>query len=399
MESSWSGINFSDLTGEQTGFLKQMLTGKQSMMLLGCAGSGKTLMAAHAVSLLAKESTLSVKFLAYTKLLAKFVRDGFNSDMLYSNIETYHKWNYHGSKANDLIIVDEAQDFRVEWLNQVINNSGRQIWMGDLTQQLYDESASENGFGQLAEQGIEKHEFDVNYRNSIFTAKFASFFMTLNSDDTKKGLTLEQKKGNFLNPILKNDKQSNAKNNQPAICIEAADRQTEFDTLAKVIKELQQKKADSCTIAVAQFTHDDLDIVAKEFQKRGIYFARKGRDNKQDIFPDFKDSKFVLLSPAHSLKGLEFDYVIFPRTDENTWSGTEIQDNLLFVLFTRAKKRIYTSWVNRSKSLIFDKLKSEEGNEFFNIQTAGEIHQKGVMEITEQNVDEIIKKHFETFNF
>ena len=77
---------------------------------------------------------------------------------------------------------------------------------------------------------------------------------------------------------------------------------------------------------------------------------------------DFKDSNLVLFGTIHSLKGLEFDYLFFPDTEEdkldfesffekteednsyqkgytlNKEQKNAIVKNTLFMLFTRVKR-------------------------------------------------------------
>ena len=65
------------------------------------------------------------------------------------------------------------------------------------------------------------------------------------------------------------------------------------------------------------------------------------RDRKVESLPDFKNKNLTLLSTIHSLKGLEFDYIIFPRSETSKidfFADDDINMNMFFVLFSRAKK-------------------------------------------------------------
>jgi len=395
---SWGGIAFEDLTEPQKSFLKSVLENHdRSQILTGCAGSGKTIIAAHAISILQENTEKKVGFVVFTKLLRKFVEDGFQNSSLADNIYHYHD-SHFSSHYYDLLIVDEAQDFEKSWIENVKANSKNQIWMGDSSQQIYEDALNEDGFSTLAQKTISKTHLDTNYRNSLFTAKFASYFMTLNSDDIKKGLTLNKKVDDFIKPILNNPLQSSSTNNQPAILIEAETPNEEYNFLASEIEKLSSQKTDSKKIAVAHFTNSVLDQIGFELGKRNISFIRVPKEKHLKDLPDFSENNLVVLSPMHSLKGLEFDYVFFPRSDFEPWKNQAIRDNLLFVLFTRAKKRVYSSWSNRNASVVWEKISGIKESDFFELKKSNAIGEQGIIDKPKEDIEKIIKKHFEDFN-
>ena len=73
VEETWAGISYADLADPQKDFLTSVIQDSdRNFFLIGCAGSGKTVVAAHAIRILRKEQNKSVKLLVYTKLLSKF---------------------------------------------------------------------------------------------------------------------------------------------------------------------------------------------------------------------------------------------------------------------------------------------------------------------------------------
>jgi len=55
-EESWAGISYADLADPQKDFLTSVIQDSdRNFFLKGCAGSGKTVIAAHAVRLLRKK--------------------------------------------------------------------------------------------------------------------------------------------------------------------------------------------------------------------------------------------------------------------------------------------------------------------------------------------------------
>ena len=68
--------------------------------------------------------------------------------------------------------------------------------------------------------------------------------------------------------------------------------------------------------------------------------------------------------------------MIFPRTEYyniDFWEGKEINDNLMFVLFSRAKKRIFCSYVNKDDSYVYNALGDDIDNDFFQFVSASEV--------------------------
>jgi superfamily I DNA/RNA helicase len=396
--NTWSGINFEDLTQAQKEFLKSILEDpNKSFFLTGCAGSGKTVIAAHALSLLRKETSKTVGFLVYTKLLRKFIEDGFENENIDDSIWHFHDWYYHDGRPNrDIFLIDECQDFKIEWIDAVKSKSSCQIWLGDDSQQIYEDA---NGFEDLFKNFSNTSTFtlNVNYRNCLFVARFASKFIRLTDIDKKKGVTLQQKIDNFILPIINNPLQAAGANNQPVVFIESSNKNKELDAIARIIKDIVSNTNEhSRKVAIAHFRHAMLNELEKEFNKREINCFRITEDKKE--LPNFNSPSLIILTPIHSLKGLEVDYVIFPRTDEDKWSDENIFNNLLFVLFTRARKRIYCSFTNRYNSFIYSIVKDDPSKDFYQFVNADEILENGNPSKTPEDIDDIIKKHFENFN-
>ncbi|MDP6426342.1 MAG: AAA family ATPase, partial [Dehalococcoidia bacterium] len=186
-ENNWAGIPYDDLSEEQKGFLTTMLDNTdRNYFLHGCAGSGKTVLAAHGTKILTQEDK-TVIFVVYTKLLAKFVADGFQGvGASIHEVDHYHKWakdlTFYGEY--DMAVIDECQDFETKWIENVKANSTNQIWLGDPNQQIYGDAMQDGGFRTIfSEFGDKEFELKVNYRNSISTAQLAVAFLNNNEFD------------------------------------------------------------------------------------------------------------------------------------------------------------------------------------------------------------------------
>jgi len=402
-ESSWAGIPYADLSPEQKKFLIQILNNSnQSYFLHGCAGSGKTVVAAHASRLLTQEGK-SVKFVVYTKLLSKFVADGFRD--VSANIEEvdhFHHWRHFNLDGyHDMVIVDECQDFETNWISTVKQHSKNQIWLGDASQQIYGDAMRDSGYEEINDDFNEqKFPLNINYRNSISIAQLAKCFINVNEFDE---VELEEKVSNFILPIQKNSLQIAEVNNQPNVFIEAKSDEEEYDAIAKIIKDIQGNSELSKQIAIAQLHHDHLTQIQQELENRGINLFRITRE--KPYLPDFTDNNLTLLSTIHSLKGLEVDYIIFPRTEDyhiDFWEDEEINQNLMFVLFSRAKKRIFCSYTNKERSYVYNSLGDDIDNDFFQFVSASEVLDDGtpvdtVEEISVKlgNAEDKLKQYFD----
>lgn len=377
-EESWAGISYADLAEPQKDFLTSVIQDSdRNFFLKGCAGSGKTVVAAHAIRILRKEQNKSVKLLVYTKLLSKFINDGFRDiGSEIENVEHFHSWRPNFEDNVDMIIVDESQDFQMEWITKVKSFSNNQIWLGDASQQLYADSKYDDGFKSINNEFANSNipELTINYRNSISIAQLAKCFITVNDFDHRAGISLNQKIDDFIIPIANNERQTSGARNQPNIFIEARNESDEFDAIAKIIKDIQNGNEPSKQIAIAQLKHDHLDWVESELRKRGVNIFRITKGKTE--LPNFDHRNLTILSPIHSLKGLEFDYIFFPRSETHKigfWEEKEINDNLMFVLFSRAKTRIYCSYVNKSQSYVYKAIRSDINNDFFQFVNSSEI--------------------------
>jgi len=392
-EKSWAGIPYSDLSNEQLDFLRSVISdSNRNYFLQGCAGSGKTVLAAHGTRILTQEEQKSVKFVVYTKLLSKAVSDGFKDiGANMHEVDHYHSWK---SKLEfdgyyDVAVVDECQDFQSDWIDVVKTHSGNQIWLGDAGQQIYGDAMRDGGFRKIfSEFNDREFELKVNYRNSISTAQLASEFITLNEFDT---ITLEEKKNNFIAPILMNPQQTSSANNQPNIFIEAKSENDEYDCIAKIVKDIQNNNEKKKHIAIVQLHHDSLDIIGEELYSRDVDHFRIGKGKSR--LPDFNDNSLTLLSPIHSLKGLEFDYIIFPRTETSKiefWEDSEINNALMHVLFSRARRRVYCSYTSKDASYIYQAIADNLDNEFYEFITCEEVLNDGMPTKSEEEVSKNI---------
>ena len=77
------------------------------------------------------------------------------------------------------------------------------------------------------------------------------------------------------------------------------------------------------------------------------------------------------------------------------WEEKEINDNLMFVLFSRAKTRIYCSYVNKSQSYVYNAIKSDINNDFFQFVGSDEILGGSIPKQSNSQAEKKVEKYFE----
>lgn len=370
------------LTPIQREFVETVINGEmKNIFLTGCAGSGKTVVAALTAKTLKTQRGKSVQLLTYTKFLKKYIRDHFarkNQD-LSNDINHYHEWVRNSEYSKDeLAIIDECQDFSTEMIRKTIQGSENQIWCGDFNQTIFGSTLNDSGFNSILgmdmnQSGVNRFHFDTNFRNSIAIAQLAKCFISFDSNIDKEK-NLKEKQMNFIRPIINNAEQSDTSRNQPNTIIEASSEGEEYEAIADKIKYIQENEKGYKQIAIVSAHHGKLDEIGKNLNFHGIEFERYHSLSSSQSEPDINlaNPNLVLLCPIHTMKGFECDYLFFPKTEEShqdfsKWfyehnlddsQKEKLKNNLLFMLFTRAKKRIYCSYVNKNESIVWNELKN-----------------------------------------
>jgi DNA helicase IV len=123
----------------------------RTLIVTGCAGSGKSVLAIHKAKEL-KDQGKSFLFVVFTQALGSYMKAGVNQLGLdISSFSTYGKCfspdkdamgnivSWHWAKGNyDYIIVDEAQDFSMSAIDELKKHCKYLYLFGDSAQSLYD---------------------------------------------------------------------------------------------------------------------------------------------------------------------------------------------------------------------------------------------------------------------
>lgn len=296
----------------------------RSMIVQGCAGSGKTILALWKAKQLQSVGA-SYKFIVFTKALHRFMSDsikaiGLNND----NFLYHHQWKERGMPAADYIIVDEIQDFTHEEISQFKTAAKKAFFFwGDSAQTIYRNLKTTQPIREIAADAeIDPETLVFNHRLPKKIARFAAQF---NCDgDLVQRCT---KEGTELPRIL----QYNSLEEQ----LDAA---------------IQQIKNRRITDAAMLFY--DNDIVKKAYYyliKQGHSIEANFRD-RQDFRNDVADLNFSSDNPKlmtyHSAKGLQFEAVFLPECNPPEKMGIEP----LYVAMTRSCSYLYVMYSNQLSS-------------------------------------------------
>ncbi|MBN1970628.1 MAG: AAA family ATPase [Candidatus Delongbacteria bacterium] len=299
-------------------------------MICGGAGTGKTFIALKKAIRSADEER-SVLFLCYNRRLSEYLRHRSIKDIQFYNYhafaeEVLGKDNYqtlfdltNGSMESieyefsmtewqkyDTIIIDEAQDFQLEWfdsLQHLLNTDGEFYIFYDREQAIFD--------GHIGE--IEKR-FDLppfflnrNLRNSAKIQNWAN---------NTTGLGLE---------IIPNSLQGV----KPVRSI--------FDESSKAIKEIT--KIVNKLIVEEMINFSQIVLLSDRTVGNSI-LSNIDKIGNYKITTDYEDRSNLRFLTIQSFKGMEEDVVIFLAHGKN-------RDKLNFVAYTRARYLLYVVEVNK----------------------------------------------------
>ncbi len=170
------------------------------LIVTGCAGSGKSVLAIHKAKEL-KDQGYSYLFIVFTQTLGSYMKAGINQLHLdISDFSTYGKCfapeknangdviDWHWAKGKyDFIIVDEAQDFSLEAVQELAKHCRHLYVFGDSAQSLYKEFLFDHNptlnMRRLEDiLGQRMDDLILNHRLPESIAKVAQY---LNTDDDR----------------------------------------------------------------------------------------------------------------------------------------------------------------------------------------------------------------------
>ena len=294
-----------------------------SFIVKGCAGSGKSILALWKVKQIQERNLGTYQLIVFTKTLRRYMIDGIRSIGLNAdNVTYYQKWK-ETKRRVDYIIVDEAQDFSEQQINEFKQYAKKALILyGDSAQQMYK-------FRKPQPISIEDIQYVTRFPgvelffNHRLPKIIAEFAQHLNSS------------GDDLASRCQNEGSKKPK----VVYFPSLKKQFE-----KIIELIQNGNMDD--VGILFRTNAEVEYAANYFETHGMEVERKV-NFEMDI--NFDSEKPKLLT-YHSSKGTQFQNVFIP----NCCTKEEDDKSVLYVALTRTYEGLFIFYTNELSPFIKD---------------------------------------------
>ena len=315
VSSDWD-VDEESMDDDQLDLIERALD--KSMLVAGCAGSGKSVIAMHKAEQIAQQGE-DVILIAYTKSLTGFMSTG--KPIGPYRFYYHYQWLRQGMPTADYVIVDEIQDFTKEEILQFMQAAKKCfMFFGDTAQSIYRQYGKQTlTIEDIAKlTGLNVLKLFNNYRLPRPIAKLTQDYVGVNVDPYKEKV-YQNKEKSLPYIIYKNSVEE------------------QIDSINSIIVNNQGK-----SIGILLPSNELALKVSEELRKKNVgcelkYSADVAKDSR---YVDSLD--FATLMPKvmtyHSAKGLQFDIVILPMY--NGASDNESR-KALYVAMTRTMHKLY----------------------------------------------------------
>ncbi|WP_281644661.1 AAA family ATPase [Bacteroides zoogleoformans] len=321
-------IDYSDLDD----FQRQLIDRKsnKSMVVIGSAGSGKSLIALHKAKQIAALGH-SYAVVVYTKTLRKYFADGLKALGL-SNVYHWHEWRNMRHHVKYLI-VDECQDFGAQEIDELKSDGDICLFFGDSAQSImtFKDGGVQSMEITAQKLGIPPEPLYFNYRL------------------TKSVAMLAEEVGKEEDLVIKCKRDG-----KKPYLIEADSYHAQLDRIAEVIKNASLTNVG---ILLPYNTSDKGGRYSVEYVK--TYFFSKGitcefkynadKDTEMDL--DFHSDNPKIMT-WWCAKGLQFKDVFLPGCE---YEYTPDKRAAVYVAMTRCSERLFLGYTGELNSFFPDK--------------------------------------------
>ena len=292
-------------------------TNDKSMLVAGCAGSGKSVIAMHKAEQLYSKGK-DVILIAYTKSLNGFMRVG-KPDASF-RFYYHYQWKKMNMPTADYIIVDEIQDFTREEIQEFVDAAKKCfLFFGDTAQSIYRQYGKQTmTIAQIAEMtGLNTLQLFNNYRLPRPVAKITQNYVGVDVPEYKDKVyqNKESELPRFIHTITPED---------------------EFNSVIQIITSHPEM-----SIGILYHSNEAVLQMNKQLLDRGIQCEFKYNDTDGEK-RNISNLNFNTLLPKimtyHSAKGLQFDIVVIPQ-----YNGANDAESkkALYVAMTRTMHKLY----------------------------------------------------------
>ena len=293
-------------------------TDNKSMLVAGCAGSGKSVIAMHKAEQLHQKGK-DVILIAYTRSLSRFMKNG-KADATFRFFH-YHYWKYKLKMMKaDYVIVDEIQDFTKEEIQEFIDATRQHyFFFGDTAQSIYRQYGKQTmTIAQIAGMtGLNILQLYNNYRLPRPVAKITQNYVGVDVQEYKE--KVYQNKEDELPHFV----HFNSERDQ-------------IEALLKFAKDNQVR-----SIGILLPNNSEVIRMSQEFEDNNVEceFKYNKGDNDFDYVDNLNfETTLPKIMTYHSAKGLQFDIVILPL-----YNGASDDESrkALYVAMTRTMHSLY----------------------------------------------------------
>ena len=315
VNSDWD-LDEESMDDDQLDLIERTLD--KSMLVAGCAGSGKSVIAMHKAEQIAQQGE-DVVLIAYTKSLTGFMNVGKSIGPY--RFYYHNQWVKQGKPQADYIIVDEIQDFTQEEIQDFIQAAKKYyMFFGDTAQSIYKQYGKQTlTIEEIAKlTGLNVLKLYNNYRLPRSVAKITQDYVGVNVDPYKEKV-YQNKEKSLPYIIYKNSIEE------------------QVDSIKAIVGNNAGK-----SIGILLPSNELALKVSEELRKKNVGCELKySTDMKIDTrYVDTLDFASIMpkIMTYHSAKGLQFDIVILPMY--NGASDNESR-KALYVAMTRTMHKLY----------------------------------------------------------
>ena len=298
-----------------------------SLVVSGCAGSGKSVIALQKARRIQAERGSDYTVIVYTKALCDYMQAG-KQELGLTNSFFYHwEWkNRHNMPKADYVIVDEAQDFTREEIQEFISSARKNIFFfGDTAQSMFNSMKIQKGLGPTMTMSqiecmlpsAESYKLFFNYRLPKAIAKITQDYVGINVP-------------RYTERTYKNDEVTIPK------IIRYSTGEDQIKAISRIIKS---KHLTDVGILVPH--NDAIPGMSRLLNSENIDHEIRYND-KEDWHNNIDTLNFNSDNPKlmtyHSAKGLQFETVFLPYVTSCT---SDDDRKSLYVAMTRTYRNLY----------------------------------------------------------
>ena len=307
----------------------------KSMLIAGCAGSGKSVIALHKAMKI-HEAGGDVILIAFTKSLNRYMEAGRTDNGLGKRFFYHWQWKHEGMPKADYVIVDEIQDFTRSEIEEFMSAANKSyFFFGDTAQSIYGKirpgTLTVEEISDLT--GLKILHLYNNYRLPKPVAQITQTYV-----------------GVDVNPYEEAVYQSKERERPRFLMFESVAKQA--DAIVALINKNKWRNvgillpSNSAVCEMYGYLQERHLVCESKYESKNS--ANSGND-EQDFLQASNDSlNFRSENPKlmtyHSAKGLQFETVILPMFVE---AKSQAARKALYVAMTRTYRNLYVMYTGK----------------------------------------------------